>query len=187
MSKGKQSRDEQELVERIAAGDRQAFQLFYEQSYGKVARYVNKLVSNETLAEDVLTQTYMVAWQKMGSFKGSSRLATWLIGIARNIAFKEFRKNRIHEPFNETYVAADNTSHLKPEQQDRKAKMKQALIALSANHREALELVFYQGLTYPEVSKIIDVPVNTIKTRIFHAKKALKEELKKREITADDI
>jgi len=187
MSKAAQLTGEQELVASIAAGDKQAFHSIYEQTYGKVARYVGKLVADEILAEDVLVQTYTVAWQKMASFKGSSRLTTWLIGIARNIAFKEFRKNKFHEPFNETYIAADNTSHLLPEKKDREEKMKQALTALSANHREVLELVFYQGLTYPEVSTLINIPVNTVKTRVFHAKKALKETLRNREITADDI
>ena len=187
MIKARQLTDEQELVKRIAAGDKQAFHIIYEQTHGKVARYIIKLVNNETLAEDVLIQTYTVAWQKMSSFRGSSRLTTWLISIARNIAFKEFRKNRFQEPFDETHIAADNTSHLKPEQRDRKEKMQQALVTLSASHREALELVFYQGLTYPEVSKLINVPVNTVKTRIFHAKKELKIALKNKEITADDI
>ena len=187
MSKAAQLISEQELVTSIIAGDKQAFHIIYEQTYGKVARYVGKLVTDETLAEDVLVQTYTVAWQKMANFHGSSRLTTWLIGIARNIAFKEFRKNKFHEPFNETYLAADSTSHLLPEKKDREEKMKQALTVLSANHREVLELVFYQGLTYPEVSTLIHIPVNTVKTRVFHAKKALKESLKNREITADDI
>lgn len=187
MTRNKMLGIELQLVKKIAEGDRQAFHTVYEQTYGKVARYVRGLVGNEMTAEDVVIQTYTVAWQKASAFKGTSRLTTWLIGIARNIAFKEFRKNKPHVPFDEAYTAVDDSSYREPERQDRKEKMKQVLQTLPPKQREVLELVFYQDLTYPEVSEIVGIPVNTVKTRVFHAKKAMKEKLRKLDITANDI
>lgn len=171
----------------IAAGDKTAFRDLYEQSYGKVARYVKGFVKDESTVEDVLVQTYTVVWQKAANYKGNARLTTWIIGIARNLAFKEFRKKKPEVPFDEAYCAADKKSYRKAEEQDRNEKTRLAVEALAPKHKEIVELVFFQGLSYPEISEIINIPVNTVKTRVFHAKKALKEKLKKMDITKHDI
>ncbi len=178
--------DELQLIQATAEGDRQAFQQLYETTWPMVSRYVKRLINDETLAEDVLVQTYTIAWQKASDFRGAGRLTTWLIGIARNVAFKEFRKNKDAIPFDESYQMADNQSQNKPEIQDRNRRMQDALAVLSPSHREILELVFYQDLSYPEISALIDIPVNTVKTRVFHAKKAFKTELEKLDITSHD-
>ena len=187
MDKENKFRDEKSLMARVAAGDREAFRLTYEQSYGKVARYIRGFVKNETIAEDVIIQTYAVVWRKASNYKGTARLTTWIIGIARNIAFKEFRKTKSETTFDETYCNADMESHREPEKNDRNAKIRMAISVLSPNQKEILELAFFQDLTYPEISEIINIPENTVKTRVFHAKKALKEELVKRNITKNDI
>ncbi len=179
--------DEKQLTQRVAKGDKEAFETIYEQTYGKVARYVKGFVKNESTAEDVIIQTYTIAWQNIAGFRGDGRLTTWLIGIARNIAFKEFRKNQPTTQFDESYSKADEHSHREPERKDSKKKLKDMIQRLSTKHKEILELVFFQGLTYPEISDIIGIPVNTVKTRVFHAKKALKDELSRQNITANDI
>ena len=65
--------------------------------------------------------------------------------------------------------------------------MKRAVATLSAKHREILELVFYQDLSYPEVAELLGIPVNTVKTRVFHAKKSFRDALSAEGITADDL
>lgn len=179
--------DDKRLIQQVACGDREAFEDLYSRTYGMVARYVTGFVGDESLAEDVIVQTYTVVWQKAKGYRGDGRLTTWIIGIARNIAFKEFRKKGTTAAFDEAHIAPDVDSYRKPEKNDIQKKMKRAITALSPKHREVLELVFFQGLNYTEVSEIAGTPVNTVKTRVFHAKKALKDELSKRKITRHDI
>ncbi|NNF21797.1 MAG: sigma-70 family RNA polymerase sigma factor [Saprospiraceae bacterium] len=187
MIENKMLDEEYNLAVLTAGGDKAAFRIIYDKTYGRVFRYVKKLVRNDEMAEDVITQTYTAVWEKSSSFRGTGRLTTWIIGIARNIAFNEFRKNTFHSRFSEEHMNADRSSQNIPEHLDRKEKLKQAISALSPKHEEIIELVFFQDLTYPEVSGIINIPVNTVKTRVFHAKQALKRELSKRNITYDDI
>ncbi|PIE65433.1 MAG: hypothetical protein CSA26_03680 [Desulfobacterales bacterium] len=179
--------EEKQLISEVAAGNREAFRLVYEQTYGKVARYIKGFIKDEGIAEDVIIQTYTVVWQKAADFKGTSRLSSWIIGIARNLAFKEFRKLKSSKPFDETYCHADTESSLEPERNDRNRKIKEIINELSPNYQEILEMVFYQGLTYPEIAKTIHIPVNTVKTRVFHAKKAFKDLLIKQKIAKDDL
>ncbi len=178
--------EERRLVVQVAAGDSAAFRQLYDLSYGRVARYVQKVVGNDSLADDILVQTYTVAWQKCDTFKGDGRITTWLIGIARNIMFREFRKIKKYEPFDEEYGAADTQSQFRVEIKSTNAAVKAALQTLKAKHREILELVFYQEFSYVEVAELIGIPVNTVKTRVFHAKQALKDVLEDRNITDYD-
>ena len=186
MSTNGELSQERRLVEQVAAGDPDAFRTLYDLSYGKVARYVQKVVGDYSLADDILVQTYTVAWQKSGSFKGSGRITTWLIGIARNIMFREFKKIKYHEPFEEEFGAVDSRSQYRVEIASTNAAVKDALQALKIKHREILELVFYQEFSYIEVSELMGIPVNTVKTRVFHAKQALKDVLEKQHINGYD-
>lgn len=178
--------EERLLLERVAAGDPAAFRQLYESSYGRVARYVQKMVGDYSLADDIVVQTYTVAWQKSATFKGQGRITTWLIGIARNIMFRELRKVKYHEPFEEEFGAVDSRSQFRVEKESTKAALKAALQTLKIKHREILELVFYQDFSYTEVAELVGIPVNTVKTRVFHAKQALKEVLEKNHINGYD-
>ena len=183
MNKDSDLLQEKRLVEQVAAGESTAFRQLYDLSYGRVARYVQKVVGNDSLADDILVQTYTVAWQKSANFKGNGRITTWLIGIARNIMFREFRKVKNHVPFEEEHGAADTESQFQVEVESTNAALKAALQILKVKHREILELVFYQEFSYMEVAELIGIPENTVKTRVFHAKQALKDVLEKQNIT----
>jgi RNA polymerase sigma-70 factor (ECF subfamily) len=186
MNKDSEFIEEKLLVEQVAAGDPAAFRQLYDLSYGRVARYVQKMVSDNSLVDDILVQTYTVAWQRSDAFKGNGRITTWLIGIARNIMFREFKKVKKYVPFEEEYSAADTKSQFQVEVKSTNAAVKAALQALSVKHREILELVFYQEFSYMEVAELIGIPVNTVKTRVFHAKQALRDVLENRKITDYD-
>ena len=187
MNKDRELIEEKHLMEQVAAGDSAAFRQLYELSYGKVARYVQRVVRDDSLADDILVQTFTVAWQKSAAYKGDGRITTWLIGISRNIMFREFKKLKQNVPFEEEYSAADTQSQFRVEIKSTNTALKAALQTLNVKHREILELVFYQDFSYAEVSELIDIPVNTVKTRVVHAKQALKDVLEKRNITGHGI
>lgn len=184
MNKNIEHLQERQLMEQVARGDNIAFRQLYDLSYGKVFRYVQKMVREESLVDDILTQTYMIAWQKSDTFQGNGRITTWLIGIARNIMLREYKKKKNHLPFEEEYSGADTQSQFEVEVKSTNTALKAALQTLKRKHREILELVFYQEFSYGEVAELIGIPVNTVKTRVFHAKKALKDVLQERNITS---
>ena len=186
MNKDREFLEEKYLVEQVAAGDSTAFRQLYDLSYGRVARYLQKVVSDTSLIDDILVQTYTVAWQKSDTFKGDGRITTWLIGIARNIMFREFKRTKKYVPFEEEHGAAETQSQFQVEVKSTNAALKAALQTLKVKHREILELVFYQEFSYVEVAELIGIPENTVKTRVFHAKQALKDVLEKQNITGYD-
>lgn len=179
--------EEKQLMEQVASGDSTAFRRLYDYSYGRVARYVQKVVHDNGMADDILVQTYTVAWQRSAAFKGDGKITTWLIGIARNIMFRELRKVYKYVPFEEEYGAADNRSQFQVEVHSTNAALKAALQTLNVKHREILELVFYQEFSYAEAAELAGIPVNTVKTRVFHAKQALRDVLEKQNITSYGI
>ncbi|MBU1568244.1 MAG: sigma-70 family RNA polymerase sigma factor [Proteobacteria bacterium] len=174
------------LISKIAAGDQEAFKRLYEQTYGRLRFFLLRMIGDPSMVDDVLVETYAVVWQDAAKFGGKSKITTWIFGIARNLAMKERGKQKFHDNI-------DNFPHLSggafPEMEtaNRNQKVKEAMTEISANHREVLDLAFFHDLSYPEISKLLDIPVNTIKTRIFHAKKALESSLRKMRIFKNDI
>lgn len=183
MNKDQELLQERRLVAQVAEGDSAAFRQLYDMTYGRVSRYVHKVVADDSLVDDILVQTYTVAWQRSDAFKGSGRITTWLIGIARNIMYREFKKIQKNVPFEEEYSAADTQSQFQVEIKSTNTALKAALQTLKVKHREILELVFYQDFSYVEVAELIEIPVNTVKTRVYYAKQALKDVLEKQNIT----
>jgi RNA polymerase sigma-70 factor (ECF subfamily) len=131
-------------------------------------------------------EVFTAVWKGAGSFKGESKATTWMIGIARNLAFKELRHKKLHESI-ETHP--DITDDKNPNGNDLSMRqlIKKALSLLSYKHQEVLDLVFFYGMTYPEISQILEVPVNTIKTRVYHAKSAMKKIMEDMGVSHDDL
>ena len=183
----KQSKDEEfDLLKEVAHGDEKAFRELYNRTFGRLKFYLMRRVQDEALIDDILVETYAAVWKGAKTFKGKSKVTTWMIGIARNLLFKALRKQKYHENIDDYFNIANGTTP-DVETFDRRDYLKQAMLSLTSKHREVLDLVFFHEMTYPEVSKILDIPVNTVKTRIFYAKDALKKRLTKMGITDDDI
>ena len=109
-----------------------------------------------------------------------------MFAIARNQALKEIRKNKKHRSFDE--VAEPAAPEVREyELSDRAQVIRRALSTLSGKHQQVLELSFFDELSYPEIGEILKIPVNTVKTRVFHAKKALAEALQHMSIDRHDL
>ena len=179
---------EQLLIQRIAEGSREAFEQLYRAWQARLFRYLLRMVGDTGAAEELTNDTMVAAWKAAPSFKGQSKVSTWLFAIARNKALNSLRR---HQP--ETVeveeamaVAASSGGQEQSVSRDRlHTTMKDALQQLSPDHREVMELTFYQELSYQEIAEIMQCPVNTVKTRMFYAKKKLQEILEGRGITGE--
>ena len=169
-------------IKQIAAGDRDAFEKLYGEYQKRLFRYFMRLVSATEVAEELTSDVLVEVWKKAGEFRGLSKVSTWIFGIAHFKAMNEYRAKKpatldIEAAVNEADPGA--TPEESAAQVNLKEKIKRALQALSPEHREVMELTFTNGLSYQEISDIMQCPVNTVKTRMFYAKKQLQEILEK--------
>jgi len=175
-----------ELLKRISEGDEVAFGELYQLTHKKVYSYLYRLLQGRPMAEDVLVETYTEVWRGAKKFKGYSKVITWVMGIARNLAMNELRKVKEYEDIDD-FLDLSNGRGLDVESFDRKRLLKKGMSVLSIKQREVLDLIFFQQMTYQEVSEILKIPVNTVKTRVFYAKELLRDALSRMGVNRDDI
>lgn len=175
-----QSPDEA-LLARIAAGDKAAMQTLYLREKLRVYRFVLRIVRNPTVAEDLLSDVFLEVWNKAGAFEGRSALSTWILGIARFKALSALRRKAGVE-LDETIVATLRDPSEDPEdmvsKQDTGDALRRAIGQLSAKHAEIIDLVYYHEKSVAEVAQVVGIPENTVRTRMFFARKRLAEILK---------
>ena len=147
----------------------------------RVYRFVLRIVGNTTTAEDLVSQVFLDVWRTAGQFEGRSQVSTWILAIARFKALTALR-NRSHEDVDQDEVLAIADTAEGPEarlvRSQTSALLRKAVTKLSAAHREIIDLVYYHEKSVEEVSQIIGVPANTVKTRMFYARKQLAELLR---------
>jgi len=179
---GETSSDET-LVERIAAGNKLAMQALFARHRTSVYRWLLRLVSNETLAEDLLSEVFLDVWRQAGRFECRSSVSTWLMSIARHKALSA-RRRRTEAELDEKIAVALTAPGDDPEvalqEKDRDELLRRALTRLSPEHRQVIDLVYYHEKSVNEVAQILDVPSATVKTRMFYARKKLAELVKGR-------
>jgi RNA polymerase sigma-70 factor (ECF subfamily) len=169
------------LIAQIATGDKGAFESFYRRYEQRLWGYLMSIVREQALAEELVVDVMLAVWQGAGRFRGASKVSTWVLGIARNKALNVFRRQPPPvDPLEdaETGLEAENTDPLARMQEKEKAQhVRQALETLSLEHREVLELTFFQGFSYQEIGELVGCPVNTVKTRAYYARRQLKQAL----------
>lgn len=176
------------LIRDVGKGDAEAFEQLYETTHKRVFQYLCRFTNDRYLAEDLTMDTYAEVWKSAGRFRGESKVATWLIGIARNMAMNEFRKNNkmktqeldegmSNPPAQFHACVGTETAQI----------LAEALNRLPISHREILDLVFLQGMNYEDISQIVGIPLNTVKTRVFYAKEKLRDALRSMGVAKDDL
>ncbi|WFP49420.1 sigma-70 family RNA polymerase sigma factor [Methylomonas sp. EFPC3] len=170
--------DEYALLKRIAEGDAMAFEAFYKQYYPRLFRFILRTTRQPELVEELIQETLLVVWQKADAYNRSSQISTWVFGIAYRKTLKVLAQKNRHEHELDIADLADSIGDpaANPAGQREHADwLKRALATLSADQRAVIELTFYNGLSYQEVARILDCPENTVKTRMFHARKKLQD------------
>ena len=176
-----QATSDEVLIGRIASGDRLAMQVLFARHHVRVYRFVLRLVRDESVAEDLISEVFLDVWRQAGRFEGRSAVSTWLLAIARFKALSALRRRPDEELDEETAEAIEDPSdnpEVALEKKDKSAAIRKCLEKLSAEHREIIDLVYYHEKSVEEVAQIVGIPENTVKTRMFYARKRLAELLK---------
>jgi RNA polymerase sigma-70 factor (ECF subfamily) len=169
------------LIGRIAGGDRLAMQALYARHHVKVFRFVLRLVRNEASAQDLISEVFLDVWRQAARFEGRSAVSTWILAIARFKALSSVRRRKeaqLDEEEAERIEDEADTPEVALQKKDRGEVLRQCLAKLSPDHREIIDLVYYHEKSVEEVAEIVDIPENTVKTRMFYARKKLAELLK---------
>ena len=167
---------EQALVVRVARGDREAFDQLFRQYHPQLFRFAFRLTSSYGLAEEVSNDVMMVVWQNADSFRGDSRVSTWVFGIAYRCGLKGLRRRKFKwVPIRDT-DAVDRHTDSRFERGDW---IDRGIDGLPADQKLTVLLVYYVGLTCEETAEATGVPAATVRTRMFHARKKLKAALEK--------
>ena len=160
-------------------------QVLFARHHVRVYRFVLRLVRNDATAEDLISEVFLDIWRQAGKFEGRSAVSTWMLSIARFKALSALRKRPEQELDDETAERIEDQAD-DPEtalaKKDKGALLRECLTALSAEHREIVDLVYYHEKSVEEVAGIVGIPEATVKTRMFYARKKLSELLKARGI-----
>jgi RNA polymerase sigma-70 factor (ECF subfamily) len=168
--------DEYDLFQRIIEGDALAFEAFYKHYYPRLFRFILRTTRQPETIEELIQETLLVVWEKPERFNYESKISTWVFGIAYHKAIKSMSKTARRsadvdvDELNETI--GDPLANL-AENTETQDWLNCALDILSADQRAVIELTFYHGLAYQDIAKVLDCPENTVKTRMFHARKKL--------------
>jgi RNA polymerase sigma-70 factor, ECF subfamily len=169
------------LIGRIAQGDRLAMQVLFARHHVRVYRFVLRLVGNAAVAEDLISEVFLDVWRQADRFEGRSAVSTWLFAIARFKALSSMRRKPDEELDEEAASAVEDTAddpEITIQKKDKGTALRKCMQALSPEHREVIDLVYYHEKSVEEVAKIIGIPEATVKTRVFYARKKLSELLK---------
>jgi RNA polymerase sigma-70 factor (ECF subfamily) len=165
------------LIGKVAAGNRLAMQVLFARHQTRIYRYVLRLVGNNALAEDLTSEVFLSAWRHANRFEGRSTVTTWLLAIARYKALGELRRRS--EPSSEEagaeLVDPADDPEVAFEIKHRGEILRRCLMRLSQEHREIIDLVYYHEKSVHEVAGIVGIPGNTVKTRMFYARRKLSE------------
>src|SRR5215203_3584308 len=141
-------------------------------------RFVLRFLNDEAAAEDVVSEVFLDVWRQANRFQARSQVSTWLLAMARNKALSALRRRSTEELDEEIAEfiedPADNPE-VSMQKKQRNSILADCLTQLSAAHREIIDLVYYHEKSIDEVAEIIGVPQNTVKTRMFYARKRIAE------------
>lgn len=165
---------DRQLLERVAAQDGEAFRELYIAYHRRLARFLMRLTRRYELAEEVINDTLWVVWRRAADFRGESRVSTWIMGIAYRRALKALRDN----PALAGEGLVDEAALVAPDEAD-SAELSELILRamqhLPAEQRLALEFAYGYGHSCEEIATIMGCPLNTVKTRLFHARHRLRE------------
>lgn len=177
--------DEAQLIAEALAGRSAAFGELVSRYQDRLYTTMVHLVGSTQDAEDVVQEAFVTAFVKLESFRQSSKFYTWLYRIAFNLAMSQGRRRR---PTASIEAARESTGSdpvddgpppaARMEQEERGSQVRAALAALSDEHRAILILREVDGCDYENIAEVLDLPIGTVRSRLFRARMQLRDQLK---------
>lgn len=172
------------LLDRLAERDERALRELHELFARRIYLFAVSRLRDEDAAQTVMIDTLFEVWKHPDRFRGESRFSTWLLGIAKYKVLTAFRARVVeHEDIDEYVdVIADPASGIveQLEENQRQELLRDCIEELGAAQRECVQLVFLEGLALAEIASLQKVPEGTVKTRLFHGRKNLRDCVQRR-------
>lgn len=183
--------DDRQLLFDVAAKSEAAFERLYRRYYHRVLQFVSRIVRDRRIAEEAVDDTMFAVWKSASNFEGRSQVSTWIFGIAYRRALKTLDSNKRHNVLesgdDRIEMTASDDDSTDPETTVTTAELQrqidEGIDQLSDDHR-AVMLLTAMGYSYTEIAKIVECPANTVKTRMFYARKNLRNVLASQTIAA---
>ncbi len=164
------------LLEGIKRGQRAEFDALYRLYHPRLWRFLSHLMRQPDAIEEALNDTLMVVWQRAEGFDGRSKLSTWIFGIAYRKGLKALSRQDLPVDGDEVEETSDPGPG--PEQQlglaQLRGRLRQAMSELSPEHRAVVELCYFHDMAYAEIAEVVGCPAETVKTRMFYARRRLR-------------
>ena len=163
----------------VAHGDRKAFERLYLRYHTRLSRFLSRHALQRHQVDEVINETMWVVWRTAGEFRGDSKVGTWIIGIAYRCFLKMLRDTPAVFSPNAAGASAvlEGIGPDEAEEREMRDWVRRGLALLPVEQRLTMELVYYLGQSYEEVSRIMDCAVGTVKARMFHARVRLRSSL----------
>jgi len=168
MAETKTKYSEGELIEMLRQRSESAFNYLYDNYSSALYTIIFNIVKEEEQAADVLQEVFLKIWKQIGNYDSSKgRLFTWMLNVARNAAIdilrsKDFKNQQRNQELKENVYEAGGSVELKIDS----IGLKKFVTNLRPEQRQLIELSYFQGFTQEEISKMLDIPLGTVKTRI---------------------
>jgi RNA polymerase sigma-70 factor, ECF subfamily len=169
-----------ELLQRISAGDESAFVTLYRRRQGNVYRFALRMCGSESVAEDVTQEVFLVLLREAARFDAKrSQLTTWLLGIARNQMLKRFERERrwVALPDDDDAFECSSDPHQALAEKLTVETVRQAVLALPPHFREVVVLCELHELSYAETAEVLGCPIGTVRSRLHRGKDLLSQTL----------
>jgi len=185
------ARSDEDLVVAFQGGELSAFDTLLERWERKIRGAVYRIMGSEDEARDLCQETFLKAYRSLPSFKREARFSSWLYQIALNLCRDRMRRKRVRR-----FVSLDEVDEAPPETgrafrpsalelveaQDLSRAIAEAVESLPEEQREVIVLKEYQGLTFLEIADALELPMSTVKTRLYRGLGQLKERLERQGI-----
>jgi len=165
--------DDRELLRLISdESDKNALAELYNRYRQSLGGFLRGKLYQDKLVDEVYNDVMLTVWQKAQTFRGESKVSTWIYGIAYRICLSHVRKELKHtekkaEAFEFDAIAQEEESELVEQ-------LRVAVTELSEDHRSVVELAYFHGHSLAEIADVVQCPENTVKTRLYHARQKLK-------------